>query len=161
MTYFAFIFLSDSFIFAWMSLASPAWLWPYEETIRKCGRSWVTVVRLMEKNPDFVFACSQVIIWFKKMCELWRFYQSEEPSSVFFVLFFSPGPAVPVGEELVPRTLLSNSAFCQKRPVRSSRRNVGGNGTAGFCSLVTLRVSYSLYYPACCHSDSVLMNSAF
>lgn len=36
-----------------------AWLWPYEETIRKCGRSWVTVVRLMEKNPDFIFVCSQ------------------------------------------------------------------------------------------------------
>ncbi|CAF98334.1 unnamed protein product, partial [Tetraodon nigroviridis] len=37
-----------------------AWLWPYEETIRKCGRSWVTVVGLLEKNPDFVFVCSQV-----------------------------------------------------------------------------------------------------
>lgn len=36
-----------------------AWLWPYEETIRKCGRSWVTVVDLMEKNPEFVFTCSQ------------------------------------------------------------------------------------------------------
>lgn len=36
-----------------------AWLWPYEETIRKCGRSWVTVIRLMEKNPHFVFTCSQ------------------------------------------------------------------------------------------------------
>ncbi|XP_032438996.1 alpha-mannosidase 2C1 [Xiphophorus hellerii] len=36
-----------------------AWLWPYEETIRKCGRSWVTVVSLMEKNPEFVFTCSQ------------------------------------------------------------------------------------------------------
>ncbi|TNN86895.1 Alpha-mannosidase 2C1 [Liparis tanakae] len=36
-----------------------AWLWPYEETIRKCGRSWVTVIRLMEKNPDFIFTCSQ------------------------------------------------------------------------------------------------------
>lgn len=36
-----------------------AWLWPYEETIRKCARSWVTVIRLMEKNPEFVFACSQ------------------------------------------------------------------------------------------------------
>ncbi|KAK5610189.1 Alpha-mannosidase 2C1 [Crenichthys baileyi] len=36
-----------------------AWLWPYEETIRKCGRSWVTVVGLMEKNPEFVFTCSQ------------------------------------------------------------------------------------------------------
>ncbi|XP_061577780.1 alpha-mannosidase 2C1 [Cololabis saira] len=36
-----------------------AWLWPYEETIRKCGRSWVTVVNLMDKNPDFIFTCSQ------------------------------------------------------------------------------------------------------
>nr|XP_056721816.1 alpha-mannosidase 2C1 [Euleptes europaea] len=36
-----------------------AWLWPYEETIRKCARSWVTVIRLMEKNPDFTFVCSQ------------------------------------------------------------------------------------------------------
>ncbi|XP_077372933.1 alpha-mannosidase 2C1 isoform X1 [Festucalex cinctus] len=36
-----------------------AWLWPYEETIRKCGRSWATVIRLMEKNPEFVFTCSQ------------------------------------------------------------------------------------------------------
>ncbi|KAL2093236.1 hypothetical protein ACEWY4_010548 [Coilia grayii] len=36
-----------------------AWLWPYEETIRKCGRSWVTVIRLMEKNPNFIFTCSQ------------------------------------------------------------------------------------------------------
>ncbi|XP_051739378.1 alpha-mannosidase 2C1 isoform X2 [Ctenopharyngodon idella] len=36
-----------------------AWLWPYEETIRKCARSWVTVIRLMEKNPEFFFTCSQ------------------------------------------------------------------------------------------------------
>nr|XP_060611672.1 alpha-mannosidase 2C1-like isoform X2 [Anolis sagrei ordinatus] len=36
-----------------------AWLWPYEETIRKCARSWITVVRLMEKNPEFTFVCSQ------------------------------------------------------------------------------------------------------
>ncbi|XP_025066348.1 alpha-mannosidase 2C1 isoform X3 [Alligator sinensis] len=36
-----------------------AWLWPYEESIRKCARSWVTVVRLMEKNPGFTFTCSQ------------------------------------------------------------------------------------------------------
>uniref|UniRef100_A0A673NDW1 Alpha-mannosidase 2C1 n=1 Tax=Sinocyclocheilus rhinocerous TaxID=307959 RepID=A0A673NDW1_9TELE len=36
-----------------------AWLWPYEETIRKCARSWVTVIRLIENNPEFVFTCSQ------------------------------------------------------------------------------------------------------
>ncbi|KAM9124617.1 alpha-mannosidase 2C1-like [Pangshura tecta] len=36
-----------------------AWRWPYEESIRKCARSWVTVVHLMEKNPEFTFVCSQ------------------------------------------------------------------------------------------------------
>ncbi|KAG2470848.1 MA2C1 mannosidase, partial [Polypterus senegalus] len=36
-----------------------AWLWPYEETVRKCARSWVTAVRLMEENPSFIFTCSQ------------------------------------------------------------------------------------------------------
>ncbi|XP_060770876.1 alpha-mannosidase 2C1 [Neoarius graeffei] len=45
-----------------------AWLWPYEETIRKCARSWVTAVCLMEKNPDFLFTCSQAqqFQWVKK-----------------------------------------------------------------------------------------------
>ncbi|XP_066524177.1 alpha-mannosidase 2C1 [Hoplias malabaricus] len=36
-----------------------AWLWPYEETIRKCARSWISAIRLMEKNPEFIFTCSQ------------------------------------------------------------------------------------------------------
>ncbi|CAH3194174.1 unnamed protein product, partial [Porites evermanni] len=35
-----------------------AWLWPIAETIRKCGRSFATAVRLMEKYPDFKFVCS-------------------------------------------------------------------------------------------------------
>ena len=39
---------------------SPAWLWPVAETVRKCGRSFATAVRLMEKYPDFKFVCSQV-----------------------------------------------------------------------------------------------------
>ncbi|KAM8972229.1 alpha-mannosidase 2C1 [Pelodytes ibericus] len=47
-----------------------AWLWPYEESIRKCARSWVTAVQLMSKNPHFTFTCSQaqqlewVKIWY-------------------------------------------------------------------------------------------------
>ncbi|XP_046852130.1 alpha-mannosidase 2C1-like isoform X2 [Xenia sp. Carnegie-2017] len=36
-----------------------AWLWPYEETKRKCARSWSSAIRIMEKYPEFVFACSQ------------------------------------------------------------------------------------------------------
>ncbi|XP_074248750.1 alpha-mannosidase 2C1 isoform X2 [Saimiri boliviensis] len=36
-----------------------AWLWPFKETVRKCARSWVTALKLMERNPEFIFACSQ------------------------------------------------------------------------------------------------------
>jgi alpha-mannosidase len=36
-----------------------AWLWPLRETIRKCGRTFSTACRLMERYPDFRFSCSQ------------------------------------------------------------------------------------------------------
>ncbi len=36
-----------------------AWLWPIEETRRKCQRSFANVIALMERYPEFKFACSQ------------------------------------------------------------------------------------------------------
>lgn len=36
-----------------------AWLWPIEETRRKCQRSFATAVALMDDYPEFKFACSQ------------------------------------------------------------------------------------------------------
>ncbi|MBN1344959.1 MAG: alpha-mannosidase [Phycisphaerae bacterium] len=36
-----------------------AWLWPIRETIRKCGRTFSTAVRLMEQYPEYHFSCSQ------------------------------------------------------------------------------------------------------
>jgi alpha-mannosidase len=36
-----------------------AWLWPIRETVRKCGRTFSTAVRLMEQFPDYTFSCSQ------------------------------------------------------------------------------------------------------
>ncbi|MFB6202160.1 MAG: alpha-mannosidase [Halorhabdus sp.] len=36
-----------------------AWLWPWSETVRKCGRSFSNVLRLMEDYPDFTFMQSQ------------------------------------------------------------------------------------------------------
>jgi alpha-mannosidase len=36
-----------------------AWLWPLEETYRKCVRTFATQLRLMERYPDYRFACSQ------------------------------------------------------------------------------------------------------
>ncbi len=36
-----------------------AWLWTVRETVRKCQRSFSTVLRLMERYPDFRFVCTQ------------------------------------------------------------------------------------------------------
>jgi len=36
-----------------------AWLWPIEETWRKCQRSFANVIALMDAYPEFKFACSQ------------------------------------------------------------------------------------------------------
>ena len=45
-----------------------AWLWPVRETIRKCARTFSNVLELMERDPDFVFACSsaQQYAWMKE-----------------------------------------------------------------------------------------------
>lgn len=44
-----------------------AWLWPVRETIRKCARTFSNVLDLMDRDPDFVFACSsaQQYSWMK------------------------------------------------------------------------------------------------
>lgn len=36
-----------------------AWLWPFEETIRKAARSWSSQINLMERYPEYKFICSQ------------------------------------------------------------------------------------------------------
>lgn len=45
-----------------------AWLWPIRETIRKGARTFSTVLRNMEKYPDYVFGASQpqLYAWMKK-----------------------------------------------------------------------------------------------
>lgn len=44
-----------------------AWLWPYAETKRKCARSFASALLLMEKFPQYTFACSQAqqLSWVK------------------------------------------------------------------------------------------------
>lgn len=45
-----------------------AWLWPYAETKRKCARSFASALLLMEKFPEYTFACSQAqqLFWVKE-----------------------------------------------------------------------------------------------
>lgn len=44
-----------------------AWLWPVRETVRKCARTFSNMVDLMDRHPDFRFACSsaQQYAWIK------------------------------------------------------------------------------------------------
>lgn len=160
MIYFAWIFLSDSSILAWMFLVSAAWLWPYEETIRKCGRSWVTVVRLMEKNPDFVFTCSQVICWFfKKKKNVWRFYQSEEPSSGFCLFVFCSRPSSSSGWRAGTQDSSFRFSILSKKASSFQSEERGWKWYNWILLLShTSCILFFIYYPACCHSGSVIMN---
>lgn len=36
-----------------------AWLWQLKDTVRKCGHTFSSMLRLMEQYPDFIFTCSQ------------------------------------------------------------------------------------------------------
>ena len=35
------------------------WLWPVRETVRKCGRTYASQIKLIEEYPDYVFGASQ------------------------------------------------------------------------------------------------------
>ena len=48
-----------------------AWLWPLSQTRRKVARSWSTVLRLMERYPDYHFLCSQP--------QQYRWMEEDEP----------------------------------------------------------------------------------
>jgi len=67
-----------------------AWLWPYDETIRKCARSWSAQMNLMEEYPNYVFTCSQAqqFAWMK------QYYPSLFARIKSFV---ASGKFVPVG----------------------------------------------------------------
>ncbi len=40
-----------------------AWLWPYKETLRKCSRTFSTVMRMMEQYPEYIFTQSQAQLY--------------------------------------------------------------------------------------------------
>ncbi|MBR5519334.1 MAG: alpha-mannosidase [Clostridia bacterium] len=37
-----------------------AWLWQLKDTVRKCGHTFTSMLRLMEEYPEFTFSCSQL-----------------------------------------------------------------------------------------------------
>ncbi|XP_069758353.1 alpha-mannosidase 2C1 [Narcine bancroftii] len=96
-----------------------AWLWPFEETIRKCARSWVSAVRLMETNPSFIFTCSQAqqLEWVKNWYPgLYTQIQEYSQKGQFVVVggtWVEMDGNLPSGESMV-RQFLQGQRFFQQ-----------------------------------------------
>lgn len=97
-----------------------AWLWPIRETIRKGARTFSTVLRMMERYPDYVFGASQPQLydWMKqhypKMYDQIKERVQEgrwEPQGAMWV---ESDTNVPGGESLVRQILYGKRYFQQE-----------------------------------------------
>lgn len=97
-----------------------AWLWPIRETIRKGARTFSTVLRMMERYPDYIFGASQPQLyeWIKqhhpKLYDRIKVRIQEgrwEPQGAMWV---ESDTNVPGGEALVRQILYGKRYFMQE-----------------------------------------------
>lgn len=97
-----------------------AWLWPIRETIRKGARTFSTVLRNMEKYPDYIFGASQPQLyqWMKdfypKLYEQIRERISEERWEPQGAMWVEPDTNISGGEALVRQVLYGKRFFEQE-----------------------------------------------
>ena len=103
-----------------------AWLWPLRETKRKVGRTFATVLRLMEQYPEFYFSASQPELYMfvkEHYPALWKEIKRRarqgrwEPCGATWV---EQDSNVPCGESLVRQLLYGNRFFEQEFGKRST-----------------------------------------
>ncbi len=94
-----------------------AWLWPLRETRRKCGRTFNTVLDLMDRYPEFHFSCSQPELYMfvkEHYPETWKRIKRRvkegrwEPCGAGWV---EQDSNVPSGESLVRQFLHGNRFY--------------------------------------------------
>ena len=94
-----------------------AWLWPIRETIRKCGRTFATVLQLMERYPDYVFGASQPqqYEWVKRRYpELYQQVRrriAEGRWEAQGAMWVEPDINLPAGESLIRQILYGKRFF--------------------------------------------------
>lgn len=88
-----------------------AWLWPLRETVRKCARTFSTVVELMDRYPEYRFVVSQAqhLAWIRDVYpDLWERMKQKiaegrlEPTGSMWV---EADCNIPSGESLVRQIL--------------------------------------------------------
>ncbi|EME27109.1 alpha-mannosidase II [Galdieria sulphuraria] len=103
-----------------------AWLWPYEETIRKCARSWSTQIRNMEQYDGFHFVASQAqqMEWIKERYpELWKEIKAYVKRGRFVPVggtWVEMDCNLPSGESLVRQFVFGDSFFQNNFGMHSS-----------------------------------------
>jgi alpha-mannosidase len=96
-----------------------AWLWPLEETYRKCVRSFASQLRLMERYPGYRFACSQAqqYAWIRDRApELWERIRARIDAGQWLPVggtWVEPDCNLPAGESLV-RQFLHGQRFFER-----------------------------------------------
>ncbi len=114
-----------------------AWLWPIRETERKCGRTFGTVLSLMDRYPEYHFSCSQPVQYeitkkfypelYERICE--RVKEGRwEPNGCFWV---EPDLNIPSGESLVRQAVYGNRVFRKEFGIHS--RVAWTPDTFGYC----------------------------
>ncbi|XP_069185625.1 alpha-mannosidase 2C1 isoform X1 [Procambarus clarkii] len=96
-----------------------AWLWPYSEAKRKCARSWVSTLALIEEYPEMKFACSQAqqFSWIKNHYPaVFKKIQSQVSAGSFIPVggtWVEMDGLIPSGESFM-RQFLYGQLFFQK-----------------------------------------------
>ncbi len=94
-----------------------AWLWPIAETIRKCARSFVSQLRLMEEYPEHKFVCSQAqhLAWMKERYPATFNEIKKQARAGRFIpcggAWIEPDCNLPAGESLVRQFLLGQRFY--------------------------------------------------
>ena len=139
-----------------------AWLWPLEETYRKCVRSFATQLRLMERYPDYRFACSQAqqYAWIRdREPRLWDRIRERIAAGQWLPVggtWVEPDCNLPAGESLVRQFLLGQRFFAAELGRRATvfwNPDVFGyNGQlpqimrgAGMTGFLTQKLSWNRY----------------
>jgi alpha-mannosidase len=94
-----------------------AWLWPLDETKRKCVRSFSSALRLMDEYPDYKFACSQAqqYAWMKESApNLYAKIKAKARAGKWIPVggtWVEPDCNLPSGESLVRQFLYGQRFF--------------------------------------------------
>lgn len=146
-----------------------AWLWPLRETIRKCARTFSTALALMDRYPEYHFACSQAqhYAWMKEHYPTLFARIKEKVAAGQWhpvgSMWVEADTNVPSGESLVRQLLYGKAFFAEELGIQTEEVwlpdvfGYSGNlpqlmRQAGVRWFLTQKLSWNQYNPFPHHS---------